>query len=166
MLIIFLGKPGTGKTEISSRLQKIIGCSLINVDGIEKKLKTVTGLGTVSEYKYPVSMIVSEILIDKGETVIVDGNFRLKKTRDAFIQLAKKRKKEVFLFYCTCSAETAEKRIALKHDISPGYYKKDLSFEDKEKKEDRMDSEYIVLDTMLNPDKIVKKVTEILGIQC
>jgi aminoglycoside phosphotransferase family enzyme/predicted kinase len=123
-LVIVGGSPGTGKTTISRTISERVGWSMVGSDSIRKEL---TGHGqTDREFVEPGQGIYSDditvrtydellrratLLLERGESVILDASFNTSTHRRAARAVARDCGADVVELECVLDSTTAKQRI-------------------------------------------------------
>ena len=125
LLIATLGYPGSGKTYFSERLAKDFNLFHINSDRIRHEMFD-RPVFTQEEHRAVFGFIdwLTEELLSKGMSVIVDANMNKRVHRKKLYDIAEKAKAKFLLVYINTPIDTAEKRILERKDIADPLKKK------------------------------------------
>jgi len=113
-LIIIQGAPCTGKTTLTKRLAKDLGCDFFSKDGYkEKRFDEIGGIPNLKEWakaEFEAKDKLIETVKSKhsDKQFVIESNFR-KKDRDA-LSLVLKDKDEVYEIFCYVQGLTSLKR--------------------------------------------------------
>lgn len=111
MLIIFGGRPGTGKTTIARELARRIGALYLRIDSIEQGiLRSAIGVESVEDAGYRVAYAVAEDNLRLGRTVVADSVNPLQLTRNAWHDVARRAAVGSLDVEVVCSDEDEHKR--------------------------------------------------------
>jgi predicted kinase len=123
-LILIMGLPGTGKTYLAEALFKCFQNKpiLLSTDIVRKNLFKISnhqytsyGDKLYSQEKrdlvYNALYFISEILLSKNLTIIVDGTFYSQDKRKPFLEMCEKLNQKIFIIETACSEEIAQARI-------------------------------------------------------
>jgi aminoglycoside phosphotransferase family enzyme/predicted kinase len=169
-IILMTGLMGTGKSVLAEKLASLLGAEMLRTDVMRKNLLNIPsaehhfeefGKGIYSkemtEKTYAEALILTESIIEKGGSVIVDASFKRRAERNNFSSLADKTGADFFIIECTCPEDTIksrlEKRMLRKEDASDGRWE---IFQAQKKDFDRIDEvspkAHIIIDTSNTPD--------------
>jgi predicted kinase len=164
MLIVFGGRPGTGKSTIAHRLAKIMRASYIRIDTIEQALRACGTLpdGVVTE-GYAIAYRVAEDNLRAGSTVVADSVNPLAITRDAWLSVAHRTGAPVLEVEIVCSDPIEHRRrVESRTADIPGLALPDWDSVQRRSYE-RWDRPHVVLDTALcTAEAAVKRLLEAL----
>jgi aminoglycoside phosphotransferase family enzyme/predicted kinase len=123
-LVVVGGLPGTGKTTVASELAEAIDAAVLSSDPLRKELVGVgadgpaasgyrTGAYTddVTEATYAALLARARVLLERGESVILDASWVRAAHRDAARALAVELGAELSELRCTCPVDVAVARI-------------------------------------------------------
>jgi hypothetical protein len=118
LLITTLGYPGSGKTYFSERLAKEFNLFHINSDKIRVEMFDNPNFSPEEHHAvfHFIEWLTQELL-KKGVSVIVDANLNKQVRRDKFAQMAYKTKVDYILLYLKTPTHIAEDRIIKRRDI-------------------------------------------------
>jgi predicted kinase len=177
-LILTCGLTGTGKTTIAAALADRWGATLIRSDAVRKELVGIEperhdmaafGDGIYSEdyfeKTYKLLFESGRLLLEKGESAILDASFKKKQYRTKARRIAEDLGTLFLLVECTCPEEETRrrlgKRLADKTDISDGRWEIYAAQKsDFESVDEIAESEHLVLDTSESLENNVNKVLE------
>lgn len=161
MLIILGGLPGSGKTTLAKRIAKTVKATYIRIDSIEQAIKRSNlKIAEIADVGYVVGYALAQDNLSLGQVVIADSVNPIALTRMAWIDVAKKLKKDVVEVEVVCSDTSEHKnRIKMRKADIPGHVLPDWEkVETREYK--NWDSKDITIDTS---DKTVSEsVDELL----
>jgi len=149
LLFITCGLTGTGKTTVAKKISVDYKANLINSDTIRKELEGIdkferhhdaynTGLYSPEKMLNTYKNILNKanIILNKGENVVLDATFKSKKFRNMAHKIAKKNNAIFIILFCSCPEDKVKeflKKRVKKKSISDGrweiYVKQKNSFE-------------------------------------
>src|SRR5262250_779249 len=104
MLIVFGGRPGTGKTVIARELARQIGAVYLRIDSIEQAVRdSGTMAHPVNDAGYRAAYAVAGENLCLGLYVIADCVNPLQLTREAWLRVARQSGVGIFEVEVTCS---------------------------------------------------------------
>ncbi len=126
-LLVISGAAGTGKTSLALLLSQKLRTDLICVDTVEKWLLK-NHHPFAQENKYPQALSFAEKILERGQSVILEGSFRFSKTRRFTEALASEFGAHYGLVHCDCPESLASTRLSFRRRKRPGYYKKTAEY--------------------------------------
>jgi predicted kinase len=145
MLIIFCGRPGTGKTTLARMLAQALAAVHVRIDSIEEALLMMGHGPAVDDGAgYRIGYAVSEDNLRLGRTVVADSVNPLRLTRDAWRDVARKAGVAPVDVVVVCSDQAEHRRRIEAREAGV----RRLSWEDVVDREfDPVDHRPIVIDT-------------------
>ncbi len=128
-LVLVGGTPGTGKSTLARGLSSDLGSVLLTTDELRKDLAgrghlerdfspTDGGIyrKELTDQTYAELLRRASVLLDHGESVVLDASWNRASLRQAAHDLARRQGAEISEFRCTLDAATAKERIARRLD--------------------------------------------------
>ncbi len=128
-LVVVGGLPGTGKSTLASELAEALDAAVLSSDPLRKELvgagpdastaadyRTGAYSDAVTEATYATLLRRAKVLLERGESVILDASWVDVAHRDAARALAAETGAEVTELRCDCPADVAAARMAARHD--------------------------------------------------
>jgi len=169
-IILMTGLMGTGKSVLAERLAPLLETEILRTDVIRKNLLDIPsaehhfeefGEGIYSkemtEKTYGEALKITESIIEKGGSVIVDASFKKRPERKKFSSLAETTGADFFIIECTCPEDTIksrlDKRMLNRKDASDGRWE---IFQAQKRDFDRIDEAsseiHIIIGTSNTPE--------------
>ncbi len=123
-LVLVGGGPGTGKTTLAARLSEELRWPVLGSDELRKDLtghahseRLSTGLDQgiyrpeITEQTYGALLAQAEVLLDGGESVVLDASWSRREHREAAAAVAERTGASLVEVECTVSPDIARQRI-------------------------------------------------------
>jgi len=122
-VIFVIGLPGSGKTTVAKKFQKILGFPLITTEivrlhllAIERESEDIDFSPEELSQTYNVMNLVTESLLAGGSGVIVDGVFRSEAQRQQIFEIAEKFDAPVLGLEVKCQEPVLLERIRVRKE--------------------------------------------------
>jgi predicted kinase len=109
LLIVFGGRPGTGKTSVSRALAQKLGATYLRIDAIEQAIKAA-GISDVGASGYAVANALSEANLKFGAVVIADCVNPVAASRQGWSDVAARASAELIEIEVVCSDPLEHRR--------------------------------------------------------
>ena len=177
-LILTCGLTGTGKSTIAAAIADRLSVALVRSDVIRKDLAGIPmpqhdmagfGEGIYSEdyfeKTYNLLLEKGRLLLENGDSVILDASFKKRRYRTEAKCLAEEVGAAFLLIECTCTEEEARRRLDSRNtDVSDGRWEIYAAQKaDFEAVDEMPENEYLVLDANKDMEGCVNKVLEKLN---
>ncbi|MCC6409742.1 MAG: ATP-binding protein [Planctomycetes bacterium] len=117
-VVAFAGLPGSGKSTLARALGLALGAPVLDKDRVRAALYEPGLVEYSSEQDDIVSAAIHTVVREEArrarhDTVVLDGRTYARRAQvDALLGLVRELRAELVVFQCTCSLETAERRVA------------------------------------------------------
>lgn len=176
VIYVFFGMIATGKTSLSEAWARYKNLNFYNSDRVRKELAGIdptenrregvdTGIYTqeFSRKTYKVLLDKAESLVNKGDSVVIDGSYQRAHDRQAISRLAQNVGAEVYFIFCHCPEAEMKRRMELRQKdaaaVSDGrweiYLKQKQRFEPPE---EIPPSRLIVIKTDASVDELLEQL--------
>jgi|TARA_B100001964_G_C14259436_1_gene614462 hypothetical protein len=112
LIIMIIGLPATGKSTIAKNITSELKGTLLRTDLIRKQLlKKPRYSKKEKDLIYGVMLSVTNYLTSLGETVILDGTFYKRSTREKVYRMANENQINLRIVECCCPVEVIKRRM-------------------------------------------------------
>ncbi len=179
-IILMTGLMGTGKSVLARNIASHLGAEILRTDVIRKNLLNIPSVehhyeefgegiysNKMTEKTYGEALKMTESIIKKGGSVIVDASFKKRVERNNFSALADTTGADFFIIECTCAEDTIksrlDKRILNRKEASDGRWE---IFQAQKNDFDRIDEvssgAHIVIDTSKKPEECASEALSLI----
>lgn len=155
-LVVVCGLPGVGKSTVAHTVAERLGAEVLRTDAVRKELfDDPQYTDAETDAVYDELLLRARKRLQSAEQVVLDATFKSRARRKDARELAADAEAAFHLIRVDCDADTVERRIATRDDISDADF--DIHLEFKERFE-RIEMDHIRIDNSGDESETVAQV--------